>query len=124
MSGAGVAWQAGRDVRDLVRRQPPEAGLLFGYMSEARRQVGPSEPTGSENVMTIKRKEFERDLVTYDQAGRPHVLRVYIEILDASTFTEAKAEVKGMTILVSPDRRTVKRLGKGQVRASPSARVD
>jgi hypothetical protein len=65
-------------------------------------------------MMPIKRKEFERDLVTYDQADRPHILRVYVEILDASTFTEAKAEVKGMTILVSPDRRTVKRLGKGR----------
>jgi hypothetical protein len=64
--------------------------------------------------MTIKRKEFERDLVTYDQAGTPHILRVYVEILDASTFTEAKAEVRGMTILISPDQRTVKRLGKGR----------
>lgn len=70
----------------------------------------------------IKREEHLRSLQCKTSDGQEHIVDVYEEVLDAATFEEPSAEVRGLTIFRTRGNLVIP-LGKGCYRIAATGEI-
>lgn len=64
----------------------------------------------------VKDIRHEGSFTAVDDVGESHVLHVFVDFLDAGTFTNPEAEVEGLQQIETEDGQPVSRLSKGEYR--------